>query len=216
MDNEIYVKTYDAPKINKKEIIRYMGAKEISSEIDEIIEECINEVKNQLSYKVCYSEFDILVNENFVDFGSFKAYSKDLSKNLKNCKKAIVFGATIGIGIDRLIIKYSEISPVKALVFQAIGAERIESLCDVFERDTGYNAVPRFSAGYGDLTLETQRDIFKVLSPEKRIGLTLNESLVMSPLKSVTAIMGISDFPCKQKNKCNECNNKNCYFRREL
>ena len=50
MDTEIYVKTYDAPKINKKEILRYMGAKELSKEIDEILSECLEEINNQISY----------------------------------------------------------------------------------------------------------------------------------------------------------------------
>ena len=58
-----------------------------------------------------------------------------------------------------------------------------------------YRGLPlsaRFSAGYGDVPLELQRDIFALLDCPRRIGLTLNESLLMSPSKSVTAIVGIS------------------------
>lgn len=217
MDTEIYVKTYDAPKINKKEILRYMGAKELNREIDGILSECLEEINNQISYKVCYSFFEISSKENCVDLGFFKVISKDLSKNLRNCKKAIIFAATIGVGIDRLIIKYSKTFPLKALIFQAIGAERIESLCNVFNNEINKNnyTVPRFSAGYGDLPIEFQKEIFKVLTPEKKIGLTLNESLVMSPSKSVTAVIGISDLPCEKKEGCSICANKNCLFRRE-
>lgn len=217
MDTEIYVKTYDAPKINKKEILRYMGAKELNREIDGILSECLEEINNQISYKVCYSFFEIYLKENYVDLGFLKVFSKDLSKNLRNCKKAIIFAATIGVGIDRLIIKYSKTSPLKALMFQAIGAERIESLCNVFNNEINKNnyTVPRFSAGYGDLPIEFQKEIFKVLTPEKKIGLTLNESLVMSPSKSVTAVIGISDLPCEKKEGCSMCANKNCLFRRE-
>ena len=217
MDTEIYVKTYDAPQINKKEILRYMGAKELSKEIDGILSECLEEINNQISYKVCYSFFEISLKENYVDLGFFKVFSKDLSKNLRNCKKGIIFAATIGVGIDRLIIKYSKTSPLKALMFQAIGAERIESLCNVFNNEINKNnyTVPRFSAGYGDLPIEFQKEIFKVLTPEKKIGLTLNESLVMSPSKSVTAVIGISDLPCEKKEGCSMCANKNCLFRRE-
>lgn len=217
MDNEIYVKTYDKPPVNKKEILRYMGAKELSKETEGILSECLNEADNQLLYKVCYKEFEISKNEDYVDFGVFKAYSKDLLKNLKNCKKAVIFAATIGVGVDRLILKYTEISPLKALIFQAIGAERIESLCDLFSSEIKKenHIIPRFSAGYGDLSLNFQKEIFKVLSPQKRIGLTLNESLVMSPSKSVTAIIGISDTPSDNKKGCAVCNKKDCMFRRK-
>ena len=50
---------------------------------------------------------------------------------------------------------------------------------------------PRFSAGYGDLPLEYQRRIFDLLDPPTHIGLTLNDSYLMSPSKSVTALIGV-------------------------
>ena len=104
----------------------------------------------------------------------------------------------MGLGIDRLINKYGRITPSRAVCLQAIGAERIEALCDEFCKDIAQKYAescrklrPRFSPGYGDLPLSLQRDILNLLSSEKRIGLTLNESLLMSPTKSVTAIVGI-------------------------
>ena len=110
------------------------------------------------------------------------------------CDSVIIFAATVGIGIDRLVHKYSKLSPAKALIFQSIGTERIEALCDVLTEDIkslGKDIRNRFSAGYGDLPLETQKEIFKLLSPQKNIGLTLGDSLLMSPTKSVTAFIGI-------------------------
>ena len=79
------------------------------------------------------------------------------------------------------------------MIFQGIGAERIEALCDAFENmiKTDKKIVPRVSAGYGDIPLEMQRDIFAALDCPRKIGLTLNESLLMSPTKSVTAIIGV-------------------------
>ena len=60
-----------------------------------------------------------------------------------------------------------------------------------------------------------QKDIFKVLDCERKIGLTLNESLLMSPSKSVTAIVGIAAKPKKCKaNKCDACDiSQDCQFR---
>ena len=100
--------------------------------------------------------------------------------------------------MDRLIAKYAATSPAKSLMLDALGSERVEALCDLFNseiaqtaRDEGCKAHPRFSPGYGDLPLEIQRAIFAVLNPEKRIGVMLNDNLFMSPSKSVTAIIGI-------------------------
>ena len=144
-------------------------------------------------YKVCYGEFDISVDQPNIDFGFMNVTSKDLSKNLKDCKKTVVFGATVGIELDRLILRYGRISPVKALIFQAIGAERIEALADAFNNEIKekYITVPRFSAGYGDFSVYKQTDIFNILDCGRKIGLTLNDSMMMSPTKSVTAIIGI-------------------------
>ena len=109
------------------------------------------------------------------------------------------FAATIGIAIDRLISKYNHISPVKALFMQAIGAERIEALCNLFNSEIRDEAVakggttrPRFSPGYGDLPLEVQKEFVILLDCSRRLGVTLNESLLMSPSKSVTAVIGVS------------------------
>ena len=110
---------------------------------------------------------------------------------------AIIFAATVGLAPDRLVARNLVSSPTRALVFDAIGAERIESLCDAFCEDikakigNEKKLRPRFSAGYGDLDIEVQRDIFRLLDCPKNIGLTLTESLLMTPSKSVTAIIGI-------------------------
>ncbi|MBQ2880040.1 MAG: Vitamin B12 dependent methionine synthase activation subunit, partial [Anaerotignum sp.] len=142
-------------------------------------------------------------------------------QRLRGCNSALVFGATIGIEIDRLISKYGRISPSKALFFQAIGAERIESLCDVFCHDISYtlkteglHLLPRFSPGYGDFPLDFQKDIFRALDCYRKIGLSLNESMLMSPSKSVTAIAGISHNPRKNTDKkCSICTKTDCFFR---
>ena len=220
----ILIKKYDQPQINKKEILRYMGCKEATDDMLALIDDCLKEIEGKLTYKVCYETFDVQVASQEVDLSFAKCQSKGLATNLAGCSKAIVFAATIGLEIDRLIAKYSRLSPSKALCFQAIGAERIESLCNIFNDEVtddmlskSLHTRPRFSPGYGDLSLDIQKDIFAVLDCPRKIGLSLNESLLMSPSKSVTAIIGISDTPksCKTVS-CTQCNKTDCNYRREL
>ena len=190
----VITKTYTEPPICKNEILRYAGCKGTTDELLQfLLEECLEEVLPKLSYKICYMELPLEIEEDSCDFGCIKIQSKDLVKNLQGCEKVVLFAATIGVEIDRLILRYGAISPVKAVLFQAIGAERIESLCDLFCEEIekeGVNLHPRFSAGYGDLPLETQKDIFQILSCGKNIGIALNDSLLISPSKSVTAFVG--------------------------
>lgn len=214
----VFTKNFDEPQFNRKEILRYAGSGEDAADILSLIDECIEECKNVFTYRVCFAEFEISATENEVKFPFMTAKSKALSKNLSGCQSAIVFSATVGIGIDRLIAKYGRISPAKAVIFQAIGAERIESLCDVFCEEMKLEKkgflLPRFSPGYGDFSLENQLNIFRTLDCAKKIGLSLNESLLMSPSKSVTAIIGISDIPQNCGGGCRMCDKIDCDFRR--
>lgn len=194
----IYVNTYEAPEYSRREILRYAGVKKgVAPELEELLDSCLAEIDGRLTYKVCYGQFDISINKKEIDMGFAKVTSMSLKKCLKGCDQIFLFGATVGLELDRLIARYSSVAPSRALMLQAIGAERVESLCDLFEKDLRDLLAedclflrPRFSPGYGDLPLELQRNIFAVLDCPKNIGLTLNDSLLMSPTKSVTAIIG--------------------------
>lgn len=195
MNLDIKYKSYVIDDFCDKEILRYMGCRELSGETEILLKECKDEVKSKLVYKVCYRKFGVTVTDNTCDFGLFKLCSENLALNLRGCKEAVLFAATIGADIDRIITKYSKISPAKGLIFQAIGAERIEALCDKFcagiAAEFNTETKLRFSPGYGDLPIEAQRIIFDVLDCNRLLGLYLNQSLAMSPTKSVTAFVGL-------------------------
>ena len=93
--------------------------------------------------QVCYREFKVSRAKDGLDLGFTVTGSRDLSKNLEGCRGIILFAATCGIAPDRLIARYGRLSPAKALCFQAIGAERIESLCDEFNRDISSEAMSK-------------------------------------------------------------------------
>lgn len=183
---------------------------------------CIDEVCDRLTYQICYRELPLSIDGNVCNFGTFSLRSNSLAANLQGCDRVVLFAATVGVNIDRLIAKYGHIAPSKALMLQAIGAERIEALCNAFcadiARETHAGVHPRFSPGYGDLPLTVQTDIFALLDCAKHIGLTLNDSLLMSPSKSVTAFVGLSNNTpsVKPQSPCSACNKRNCTFRGAL
>ncbi len=183
------------PPANIKEILVYAGCRTSDDAVVELINECIDDVLSQISCRACYTVLDVNSDGDRVRLGKTFIDSKDLAKNLFECRKAVVFAVTLGLGVDRLISKYSHVSPSRALVIQAIGAERIEAACDSLEdilSNGGKTKLcARFSPGYGDLALDFQKNIFGILDCERKIGITLNESLLISPSKSVTAIVGI-------------------------
>ncbi len=199
MTNTVFTKTYSLPFFNLREIARYMGDRSDSENVFALISDCIKECQNVFNPKVCYACFDVYANNETIVFPFKKVHSKALASVLNECERAVIFAATVGIETDRIIAKYSRISPSKALCFQAIGAERTEALCNEFNNEitalcqnNGYKTKPRFSPGYGDLDLSFQKNIFDVLDCRRKIGLTLNDSMLMSPSKSVSAIIGIT------------------------
>ena len=194
----VKIKEYLAPEINRREILRYMQSKSGDSALDALIERGLKLIEDKLCFRVCYAEFPVSLRDGALDLGFTVTDSLDLSKCLDGCDRILLFAATVGIELDRQILRYSRLEPSMALCLQAIGSERAEALCDAFCDDMemqyneqGFSLRPRFSAGYGDLPLSLQEDIIKTLNTPKNIGVSLNESLLMSPSKSITAIIGI-------------------------
>ena len=211
---------FPAPEWNRSEIARYARANPEDERISALIEECIAETEPLLEYRVCYTVSDILRRDNILCFCGIESSSATIMKAVGGCEKLILFAATVGAPFDRLIARYSRIEPSKALILQAVGAERVESLCDAFvlKRNTelcslGKSLRPRVSPGYGDIPLDMQRDVFSILDCERKIGLTLNESLLMSPSKSVTAIAGIGTAKRGEADKCMTCDKQDCLYR---
>lgn len=223
--NTVFIKNFSPPPFNRKEILRYAGVKVPDDTVNSLLDDCLKEAENVFSYSVCYGEFSVSICDDGVDLSFAKILSRDLAKNLAGCESIVVFAATVGIGLDRLVSRYAKISPSRALMLNALGAERIESLCDNFnqyiaeeKKANGLFTAPRFSPGYGDLSLTLQQEIFKVLDPSRKIGLSLNNSLLMSPSKSVTALIGVT--PCDKKTmastSCKTCQKGDCQFRRYI
>ena len=219
----VYTETFPAPVVCREEILRYAGAREATPQLLQLLEDALAEAMEYLSYKVCWQKLPVLQKEDGLDLTFAGTGSETLGKHLDGCSHIILFGATVGIGLDRLIARYGKTAPARALLLQAIGAERIEALCDVFSAkikteaaSEGLHTTSRFSPGYGDLPLELQRDIFRSLNCSGKIGLTLNDSLIMSPSKSVTAIIGIGSRCHPTAAGCRGCAKSDCIYRRSL
>ena len=86
----------------------------------------------------------------------------------------------------------------KALLTDAMAGAAIEQICNDFQEELqgrfpNMQQTMRYSPGYGDLPLSLQKDLLATLEAGKRIGLSVTESNMLTPLKSVTAIIGLRD-----------------------
>ena len=213
-------------KINEKEVYRYLGYKNsdaVENSVRSMAEKCIADVEKNMACRACYDIFPVKTSaDGALNLTFTFTNSKALAKNLCGCSEIILFAATIGIEIDRIIDKNSRLSPSSAVIYQAAGAAAIEEWCDVLCEQLrkeyemqGKFLKPRFSPGYGDFPLEAQKDIFSVLDCPRKAGISLTENYMMLPSKSVSAIIGISAEKVTTADKCSLCENKECTFRKE-
>lgn len=213
-------------EISRKEILRYLGyrGKPADQVITNSIEAALAELLRICSPKCAYQVFPVSFGEQTtVTIGNLSIQSKHLTQHISGCKQAAVFAATLGAQADLLIQKYNRIDMSKAVILQACAAAVIEAYCDEqqeqilspTEQQTLYLR-PRFSPGYGDFPLTYQTALLSVLDCQKRIGLTVMDSLILAPSKSVTAIIGITheETTCHIA-RCMTCQSKNCPFRKE-
>jgi hypothetical protein len=127
----------------------------------------------------------------------FHPESLTLARHLEGCRAAYLVCGTLGAGFDAMHRRVSAVSGADALILQAIGAAAIEKWMDSVEDEIrlellpGETLRPRYSPGYGDFPLEVQREMVTVLDTARKIGVSLTDSLLMTPSKSVSAVIGV-------------------------
>ncbi|MEE1085755.1 MAG: vitamin B12 dependent-methionine synthase activation domain-containing protein [Schaedlerella sp.] len=210
-----------------KEAVRYLGYKnhEPEGQIMKLIHEILDSVEKMEGRRFIYKIFDLkIVEDRYLKFGNIVTESKSLFKNLKNCKKVIVFAATLGIEVDRMQTRFSVMDMAKAVILQACAAAVLEAYCDECQRNIadkvmidGYYLRPRFSPGYGDFSIEFQKSVLQMLDCGKTIGVMATDNYMLTPKKSVTAVIGMSttEERCHHSG-CEVCVNINCEFRRNI
>ena len=178
-------------KIDENEFRRRLS---VSKEFDvSVYEKAVCEVLSESTPKACFAKLPVFVSGNCVSFPFAKIESRDLAKNLSGCVEAFAFAVTLGHSVDRLLSKMSRLSAADFFIYDAVGSALAESVCDEAERiiKGDIECKPRFSPGYGDFSLDLQKDILRTLDAERLLGITLTDSNLMLPQKSITAVMGI-------------------------
>ncbi len=170
-----------------REAAAYLGyggeiPQEIRARMDNMTALIFKEASPLLTYRV-FEKNDPILNTILI--------GKDIEKLLENAPRVLLFGATLGLGIDRTLARLQISDMQNAVLFDALASTAIENVCNNFCSDLGPDITTRFSPGYGDLPFEIQRKIADRLQLDRNIGVTLTEGGVMIPQKSVTAILGL-------------------------
>ena len=207
--------------LNMNEILKYLGfrGQELTEEIAAQIRRCSDEVlaaaTPRLTYRLAPLDNGAVLGVTFA--------GNDIPRMLEPCEEVVLFGATLGPGVERLMMRCEVVNAADSVIMDACASMAIENICNNFESDMrraveaeGRYLTDRFSPGYGDLPIAEQPKFFALLDMTRRIGVSLTPTTIMVPRKSVTAIMGIARTP--QPHRPPDCEHclmfRTCPFRK--
>ena len=209
--------------IDQQEILRYLGygGHAVPADAEADIARCAETVRRTARPRAVWRRFDLLPDGTLAGTG-FRPAGEDVRAHLSGCEAAVLMAATLGGEIDALLRRAQVLNMADAILLDACASAATENVCDNLCADMAKELAPlhltaRFSPGYGDLPLSQQAELFRVLDVTRRIGVTLTDSGLMLPQKTVTAILGLSSAPAKQRTRsCETCTlSEVCNYRKD-
>lgn len=220
-------------EIDEIEVLRYLQYKnqDIEDDLSNMIKECIKRTKKIINPRFIYRKYKIkkLKSSNskgeiYLEGANLILQSDDIYNLLIECDECILMSATLGLEIEKEIRKLTYTDLTKGIIIDACATTAIEEVCDIVQASIEKKLLKkdkyityRYSPGYGDLPIEKNVDINNLLNSQKEIGLTVTNSGIMIPRKSVVALIGVSHKRTNNfKKSCENCNNRhNCNYKKE-
>lgn len=211
-------------ELRRSEIWRYLGyrGKTPGEREQREIERVALNMQRYIAPRHIYSQKPCVVFADRVQIEGVIFQSRMLARALAQCEEVLLLAATLGSEADQMVRRYQVQSMADAAIAQAVCAEMLESYLDGIcagiakqQEQQGLFLGARFSPGYGDLALESQKEFFALLDCTRRLGISLTAGGMMTPTKSVTAFLGLSRVCRKrQARSCDVCDRRECAFRR--
>jgi hypothetical protein len=217
-------------RVVKHDVFKYLGYKTLKDqkrspllekEIDKALYTALSIIKPHASYD--YFNFSIDKENMKVIFKEGPIFSgKYIIEKLEKAEKIAAVFLTVGDQIEKRSADYfSNGDYLTGLIYDAIGSVALYDLKSNFFRKlcerarlAGNGLTMGLSPGSDGWPIEDQTSVFKLLDGES-IGVTLKESMMMTPVKTISVVYGIGKelaIPDEDHN-CGKCNLKNCQFR---
>ena len=217
-------KAHAKPKVNQEEALRYLGYTgqaiddSLIRRLEHMAASCEDELNPAFTWRVfqideegCRWERQPLVA---LRQSSMVFEGNSITTHLKGAQAAACLAATLGTESERKLRVLSATSPLDAMLFDACCNALIEDVAQAAQDDIATEAAKadlharmRFSPGYGDLPLAVQPQFIQELDARRRLGITVGKSLLLTPAKSITAIVGLFDAPppSAERTPCQDC-----------
>lgn len=205
------LKSYQIDALDRKEVLRYLGYRgqevtpELDARLDAAIASCLAIGRARASiavYRVAGREElpDGTPQVTLADT-ALTLVGTSMQRHMRGARKVGVLAVTIGMGVERELKRLSLTDRLGQVLFDAAATTMVERAADAAEATLvgmaareGLYTNFRFSPGYGDMPMQTQHVLLDALDA-RRLGITLSPTLLMTPTKSVTAVVGMFDAP---------------------
>ncbi len=211
-------------KISRQEILSELGYRNTIPEafILDLIDDLCYELKDIVQARYFFEIYQGKVDEKHVilDNGLNLNVGPVISSLLLGASSFAFFIATAGSEFESFMHRINREGDILiSFIANAIGSCIAEKTGDIMESDLkaiigDMNHTNRFSPGYCDWTLPEQKKIFSLLK-DNTCGVTLSNSFLMNPIKSISGVVGIGANVKRKKYGCDFCENKTCYKRKK-
>ena len=186
------------PAVDVKETRRYAGlakAEFDESAIASACEECALLAEPRVSWEI----FDYDCEAGTVASTPLLILEgNSIRKHLAGASRVVFLAATIGDAVENAVTNhFDEGSYAHSVLLDAAATTAVEQVCDACEAmlrpqisKEGYTMRWRFSPGYGDWDIHAQPELLRLTKADS-IGVSLTESFMLRPRKSVTAVIGL-------------------------
>lgn len=169
-----------------------------------------------------WGRFSVLADDRGIRLDeAVRIESGSLARLMAHSRECWVMAVTLGPEVDRRILLAQKQDMLDGMALDACASVRADALCDEVEGEIfrelreGEHPTMRFSPGYGDAPLTASADLIALLDATRRIGLAMTRSYMMTPIKSVTALIGISDRNEDRTRDCSRCSaGPDCPYRK--
>ena len=217
--------SYD--ELSRDEVLRYAGMRSNgkASFPVELVDAAMENVIIYASPVVSFEKYDYdCSTQNIKANGeNIRIESRMAGRHLEGSDEIICLALTLGREIDEMITKsfddgkYAEGLLMDAAATDAVevAATKVEQPIEQMAKAKGYKLRWRYSPGYGDWPIDAQRDMMRLTRAES-IGISLSESLMLEPSKSITAVIGLAkgDSEHDIRRGCAGCGKVDCISRR--
>ena len=213
--------------LDKKEIYRYLGCppeeKHPVPELEQLVDGCIARVLAASAPRTVFSPALELNAQPQLHAATLPLAGEDIGLHLQHCTHVILLAVTLGAQLDAMIRRAEAMDMAQAVVMDAAASVAVEQAAQQAEESLrtqlaaeGRYLTGRYSPGYGDFPLTVQREVLHLTDAGRKIGLTVTPSNIMTPRKSITAVLGVAEIPVRgHLAGCSHCVlQKTCIFRK--